>query len=685
MDLLKQQVQELLEERDDFVVLLDAAGFVLQANERWIDYCLHHKLPSPYWKTGMNYLGFLKKSKKLVECENIQDILQQKAQWHFHLSPLHIGNKTEWLSTKFRPFSLESGSKGVILYQQPVSLQSVDFLRSDHVFESMTDAFYLIDHRMNFHFLNKQSEKLLKSPKSELIGKNLWTAFPEAVGTTYYQNVRKAMQERSPVQFKEYYASVASWFTVQIYPIENDGLAIYCQKIHKPLTVEEEWEKFAHTDYLTGLPNRKKIAEEIDLLLQQKIPFSILYLNLDNFKYINTLYTHKMGDEVFKSIATSLTQVSDSQDLVGRLEGDELVIVHRHQQNDNAIGFTKKVSRLFDRPFLLNNSSHIDVNVSIGVISCPADSTEFEDLMTFGEITMRKAKQKKGSSFCVFDSAMRDELARRILIEKSLSEDLKSVGFHFALQPQIDAATSRVRGVEVLSRWHHPELGSISPVEFIAIAEETDTIKRLTEHLLDEVFLDMTRRENQYGSLLRTAINITPSLLDSTTFFEKLFSMLDTYGIAPTLIEIEITESVELRYSEKTLRNLLACQEKGISIALDDFGTGFSSLAYLLDFPINKIKLDKSFIEKIGQDPKSEAVLKSLIQFVNSVGCDLVAEGVEEASEALFLIINGCSIHQGYFYDKPMLPKAFNEKYLDYQRQKPAVKTPLPLLPTLRV
>ncbi|EIM08451.1 PAS/PAC sensor-containing diguanylate cyclase/phosphodiesterase [Planococcus antarcticus DSM 14505] len=684
MELLEQQVQALIEERDDLVVLLDTNGFVLLANNKWINYCPQREWPAFSRKIGMDYLGFLKKTRNLVELENIQDMLQGKAQKHFQLNPSYTGDRTEWLSTKYRSFPLDDGSNGVILYQQPVNLQSVSSLHNEHILENMTDAFYLLDHQMNFYFLNAQSEQLLHCQRENLIGKNLWAAFPETTKTALYPNYNRAMQERVPVKFTEYYKLLDSWFTVRVYPIENDGLAVYYQTISKQLAIEEGLGKFACADYLTGLPTRRKIEEEIGALLQKDTPFSLLYLNLDNFKYINTFYTHKNGDKVIKSIVARLKKLIDAQDLVGRLEGDELVIVRRHRKDNDVLAFTKKVSTLFNQPFSLGCSNFVDVSASIGVISCPADSQEFVDLMTYSEIAMRKAKGQKGSSFCIFDSTMSDNLTRRMLIEQSLTEDLKSLGFYFAIQPQIDAATSRVRGVEVLARWHHPELGMISPIEFIAIAEETDTIERLTEHLMVDVFSYMKTRENQYGSMLPTAINITPSLLDSTTFFDKLFSMLDNFGISPTLIEIEITESVELRYSETTLTNLLACRAKGISIALDDFGTEFSSLAYLLDFPVNKIKMDKSFINKIGYDPKSEAVLKSLIQFVNSVDCALVAEGVEQAHEALFLTMNGCNIHQGYLYDKPMLPKVFDEKYLNTYRLTSASKTALSLLPVLR-
>jgi len=256
------------------------------------------------------------------------------------------------------------------------------------------------------------------------------------------------------------------------------------------------------------------------------------------------------------------------------------------------------------------------------------------------------------------------DYARRQVIEQDLSKNLTELGFHFALQPQVNASTGQLCGVEALARWNHPEIGTIAPDEFIAIAEETGTITSLTFHLLHAVFSSIKKRKARYGCSIRTAINVTPSLLTNKTFFNNFFLLLEQYDVPPELIEIEITESIELTHSETTLYHLLLCQEKGISIALDDFGTGFSMIAYLTQFPIDKIKLDKYFIQKISNGEKSKDILRSLIQFVRSIGCKLVAEGVEEAEEAGFLVTNGCDVHQGYFYDKPMVPNEFDKKYL---------------------
>ena len=245
-----------------------------------------------------------------------------------------------------------------------------------------------------------------------------------------------------------------------------------------------------------------------------------------------------------------------------------------------------------------------------------------------------------------------------------MSGDFSENGFFFVLQPQIDGSTGSIVGAEVLMRWNHPKFGMVSPVEFIKTAEETGSIRPLTTHLLEQLFIQIKKWEASYGWNLRIAINMTPSLLTNPLFFSHFFKLIHEYDIDPNTLEIEITEQAELTYSEEIMENLLLCQNNGITIAIDDFGTGFSMISYLTHFPIDKIKIDKFFIQKIGQDYKSEAVLKSLIHLAKSIECDLLAEGVERLEEVEFLEANGCHVFQGYWFDRPLSLHDFEEKYL---------------------
>src|SRR5690606_11417717 len=292
------------------------------------------------------------------------------------------------------------------------------------------------------------------------------------------------------------------------------------------------------------------------------------------------------------------------------------------------------------------------------------DSPVMDEVYSYAEMAMEESKIDRNPSYTFFHPRMKVTQDRRLAIEEGLAGDLTKNGFYYSLQPQIDGDSGEVVGTEVLSRWAHPELGELSLVEFMQEAEETGDIVRLSGHLLREAFTQIKNWENRYGWKQRTAINMTSSLLSNTDFFDRFIALMDEYEIDPAFIEIEITEQAELTYSPKTLENLLLCKSKGISIAIDDFGTGFSMIAYLTQFPINKIKIDRSFVQKIGQDHKSEAVLKSLIHLAKSIECELLAEGVERTEEADFLRANGCTIYQGYLYDKPMRADDFEKKYI---------------------
>ena len=665
MNIMRAQTHKVVERQGDFIVLLNTDGVIAYSNQAWINYCKKHQLLYALWKVGENYLHCLEKMKKSNELECINDVLAGTSKEKMHLSMFSNPETTNYFSVKYQQFSLDSKTKGLVLHKQLVTgASAVSSLNTEMVLESMADAFYLLDNQMRFCFLNAESEKVLQRKKEELIGRNIWSCFPIAVGTKFYSNYVRAMHEQIPLQFEEYFALLDAWFSVKVTPVKDGGLAIYYRMIKKEDKMGALLSQIPYNDYLTGWPTRRKFTEKTERVLQEASTFSILYINLDNFKHINTLYNHNTGDEVLENIAKNIEKLLYPGDLTGRLDSDELILLRLFQEDEQLADFLEKLKKIFIQPIILEDFRSITVSASIGVSSYPQDTYSAEELIAFAETAMRAAKKQIGSSFSIFHAGMGIDLNRRLMIEKSLEGDLQELGFHFVVQPQVNCETGDLAGIEVLSRWNHPTLGPISPVEFIGIAEETGTISRLTTHLLKEVFSFIKDREKYGESFPKTAINVTSSLVTSKTFFEDLFFLMKSYQISPGQIELEITESVELTYSELTLANLMVCRSKGISIALDDFGTGFSMLAYLVDYPIDKIKLDKSFINKIGKGAKSEAVLKSLIQFIKGIDCELLAEGVETAEDSMFLQANGCSIHQGYLHDKPLAPEAFDKKYL---------------------
>ncbi|WP_236610272.1 putative bifunctional diguanylate cyclase/phosphodiesterase [Planococcus halocryophilus] len=445
---------------------------------------------------------------------------------------------------------------------------------------------------------------------------------------------------------------------------ETGGLSVYFQDVSERKRTEVQLVESTYYDYLTGLPNRRLIIETAQALIEQQKKFSVFHFNIDNLNYINALYHFDAGERIMKKFAEELKGFSSKTCHVGRLDGNEFIILREVTPNEETANIAEQMAEVFARPVVLKDSQKIHVSVSIGIASFPFDAQILEELISCADIAMHEAKEVPGSFHSFFNPSMRTSYNRKSAIEKGLKGNLKENGFYYVLQPQIDGNTGQIVGAEVLSRWIHPEFGEISPPEFIQIAEESGEIFSLTSHLLAEVFTQIKEWQNRFGWNLKTAINMTPSLLSNPTFFDNFFELLDRFEVPSHLIEIEITEQAELTYSSKTLENLLLCKSKGISIAIDDFGTGFSMISYLTHFPINKIKIDKSFVQKIGQNRKSEAVLTSLIHLAHSIECELVAEGVETLAESQFLQENGCPVHQGYFYDKPLAPDAFERNYV---------------------
>lgn len=540
----------------------------------------------------------------------------------------------------------------------------IETIKTATVVESMTDGFYLLDDRMILKYINGIAEKITGKRMEEIVGRPVLEAFPALVGSHTERMILQVLENKGSMEFDENFSDHGGWYHIKLISIEEGGLAIYFQTIEQQKRLEEKLTDFAYFDYLTGLPNRRRMTEIAFSLKEKGEEYSFFYINLDNLKFINALYNYTSGDKVVVSVAERLRTFSCGNRHVGRLEGDEFIIILEKVPKEELKNLASELLALFKEPFILADFQTAYVTASIGIACSPYDTERLRDLVAYAQTAMYEAKKIKGPSFAFYMPAMMASRERRVLIEKSLMDCLENSGFYFTVQPQISGGGTNLSGVEVLARWNHPVLGELSPLEFIEVAEQTGTIAHLTVHLLKGVLQTIKQWESQYGWDTKTAINMTPSLLANSAFFDEFFSLLEQYKIKPSLLEIELTEHAEMAYSETTIRNLELCRGKGISIAIDDFGTGFSMISYLTQFPINKIKIDRYFIQKIGEDAKSEAVLKSLIHLANSIGCELLAEGVERSEEIVFLKENSCTKFQGYFYDKAMLLEDFEEKYL---------------------
>ncbi|MFC7366176.1 MULTISPECIES: putative bifunctional diguanylate cyclase/phosphodiesterase [Bhargavaea] len=542
------------------------------------------------------------------------------------------------------------------------SLDEQDAIR---IMSGLASAFYVLDKQSDFIYINEKASRLLGREGEQLVGKNAWAEFPYAVNAglkEMYDRIRKTgIAETEEI----YYRPAGLWLQVDAQEIGDGRIAVLFHDISRYKEAEARLEMLAFKDDLTGLPNRRSAIEKMEEYIKEANPFSVVLFDIDSFRQLNDLHGHESGDHYIRQIAKRLKSLLQVGDVVTRIGGDEFIfLTHRTDPHD----LNQWIKEMFKQTAIsvrLSDNVSFSASASVGVSRYPEDGKTTAELLSMADTAMHESKKKRGSCFLLFHDEMKTRLDRKRVIEDELfSGEFKNKGFSCVVQPQLDGKSGRLIGIETLSRWNHPELGILSPYEFIPIAEESGKIRELTIHLLNLVLAEGKRWAEKYGSLPRIAVNVTSHLLDDKRFYGTVMRMLRKWNIPPERFEIEITEWKEILSSDLVLSNLRKCRSQGITVAIDDFGTGFSGLSYLTNFPVDKIKIDQFFVSGIGMIGKSEAILKSIVSLAKGLDCSLIAEGVETEEQLRFLMEIGCRGVQGYYFDAPLAPAEFEKKYM---------------------
>lgn len=409
-------------------------------------------------------------------------------------------------------------------------------------------------------------------------------------------------------------------------------------------------------DNITGIQNKKMFIEKFKQLINNssnKSKLGIIFFDIDNFKNINDSYGHEVGDEILLRLCKRIENILDGRHTFARFGGDEFIIAFSNVINQIEIkDFLDELLLKVRKPFYVN-SRKICCSISIGVSIYPNDSNRLDILLKTADMAMHTAKEEGKNRYKFFDINILNILKRQSEIEKALRTAIENNEIFMVFQPKISIKDEKVNGFEALVRWVNDELGFISPAEFIPIAESSGLIIDLGKYIIEESFKKCKELYCSTKSKFHIAINISDIQLREEGFISFISEMLEKYNIPPEFIEFEITEGVIMKSVVKNIELLIGLKRLGVSIALDDFGTGYSSLSYLKRLPIDVLKIDKSFVDGIGVDEKSEYIAESIIKLSHSLNLKVVAEGVETKEQLGYLDKMKCDVAQGYYFSKP--------------------------------
>ncbi|MDQ0196560.1 EAL domain-containing protein [Paenibacillus wynnii] len=418
---------------------------------------------------------------------------------------------------------------------------------------------------------------------------------------------------------------------------------------------QEKMFHMAYFDSLSNLPNRASLLEGMENYFRHSGGHAaLIFVDTDNFKYINDTLGHKFGDILIRQASERLQSVIREDEILSRLGGDEFVIFLKDKQDhEEVLKLADSILEEFKHPFLIGESN-LYVTVSMGISFYPEDGTTTEEILKNADVALYRAKEAGKSRYIVYDRSMHASFNERMNIEKHLRSAVANDEFELHYQPQVEIHSGRISGVEALIRWNSPALGFVSPLSFVKIAEDSRLIIPIGEWVLRRSCFFMKEVHNRVGTPYNISVNISVIQMLQDDFTDMVLNILTESGLKPECLELEITESIFMESFGNIVNKLEFLKSRGIRIALDDFGTGYSSLSYLQQLPITTLKMDKTFIDSLSDNTYSQSFVQTIVELGHKIGLKVVAEGVEDNGQMAFLKQSGCDKVQGYLISKPI-------------------------------
>ncbi|WP_233600562.1 putative bifunctional diguanylate cyclase/phosphodiesterase [Candidatus Kurthia intestinigallinarum] len=451
------------------------------------------------------------------------------------------------------------------------------------------------------------------------------------------------------------------WLTIVAIHNEQGDIVNYCgifEDISAQKNAENEIERRKYTDTLTGVANRYAYLQRMETLLQssanREYHHAVLFLDLDRFKQVNDTLGHSVADEMLISVTQRIQSVLKNKDIVARYGGDEFIItitnIHHMQE---AVQVAEKIVHLLSEPLPIDEQN-IYISTSMGISLYPEDGTTLETLVKKADQAMYYAKQNGRNQFAFYFDDLKIDSKRVLLLDNELRKAIKQNDFTLNFQPKISLEDKTVIGMEALIRWTNDQLGFVSPAEFIPYAEETGLIIPMSECVFRLACEAHLRLREEMDNVLPIAINISSIHFHQSDFIDTVKMIFEAYNCSPQDFELELTERTVMNNERDSIRKLVQLKNMGFKLSIDDFGTGYSSLSYLVQFPLDYLKIDRSFIQYITSIADKQAVVDAIIQMAHRLHMKVIAEGVEQKDQVKLLEKLGCDMIQGYYYAKPM-------------------------------
>ena len=534
------------------------------------------------------------------------------------------------------------------------------------VFDGTAEGILIADANANILRVNPAFTEITGYDQNEVIGKNPRILKSNRHDMDFYRNIWKTLNETGHWTGEiwnrrkngELYLV---WQNLSVLRDIDNSVTQYISifsDITERKAAEEHIARLAHYDALTHLPNRLLFQDRCHHAIlkarRDNQRLAILFLDLDGFKDINDGLGHPVGDEVLRVVAERLSATVRDEDTVARLGGDEFVVViENFTDNQDVAAIAEKLLQSIREPIEVNEHQ-FHLSISIGISLFPADGEDTTTLVRNADAAMYRAKEQGRNNFQFYTTELTTSAFERVLLENQLRHAIDNNELDLVYQPQLDLPRNKPIGIEVLLRWRHQHYGNIPPDRFISIAERSGLILPIGEWVLEKSCRQAKKWLDTGIEFGRLAINVSGAQIQRSEFFSTVKRVLSITGLDPKRLELEVTESFIMTQAEQGIRSLEALRAMGITLAIDDFGTGYSSLSYLKQLPIDRLKIDKSFVRDIPDDSNDLAITRAIIALGNSLQLKVIAEGVETDQQKTFLLQEGCHEAQGYLFSHPL-------------------------------